>query len=671
MIDDAVGDESEIAPRRSTFQAPLEENLPVGEFPVEEDPVGVETAPRAPEYLPAPTRTSKTQDDITRAFDTWGTGSTGDMIAELVAQLALQAEEEAAFASWAVVIRQTRPDRAEEIIAFEREIFDGAEAGELVFLPAEPAIPVTAETDVAAEVENGKDDPSVAVDEPAGAADEPADVAEDAEEPAGVALPDSPPEAIEEAEVLPARSDVWPLAQGGAEIAPERALEDSDQPEFQARWSLFSTWGFALVPLLGLTAGAWVVGLGFSFSQALLVTLVPALLVGGVVASLARVSHPIQNTFGTLGSVIPAGLLFVFRLLAIALVVWWASRTAAELAAIAGWWSGPEWIAHTIGAVVLGGFAASHVFLRPSVMRVALWASAGLGLLGAIALILRTAPEISSPPTWAWSGEILPLYSAGSLVLVLGLLALAPLAYPVASLAPRGRSSLVATLSAIASVVPLGLLIAYSAWFAESAPAFAAGLLDDPVATLAVGLGTWFPAPALFVLVLPFSGFVAIGLLSLAGSFKEMSFPPVPAVWGSLVIVLAGGCVSLGILFEAQILAALPDVFYTAGVVIAAVMGSIALDAVTHSTLSPRRERAWRWGPFTGMVLAISLGLGLVSSEVSWLSWQGYLLGFVDSAGLGDLTSGNLGVLVALLVGAIASALSAIPVGKLPVSSHA
>jgi len=45
MIDDAVGDESEIAPRRSTFQAPLEENLPVGEFPVEEDPVGVETAP--------------------------------------------------------------------------------------------------------------------------------------------------------------------------------------------------------------------------------------------------------------------------------------------------------------------------------------------------------------------------------------------------------------------------------------------------------------------------------------------------------------------------------------------------------------------------------------------------------------------------------------------------
>jgi len=94
---------------------------------------------------------------------------------------------------------------------------------------------VTAETDVAAEAENGKDDPSVAVDEPAGVADEPAVVAEDAEEPAGLALPDSPPEAIEEAEVLPARSDVWPLAQGGAEIAPERALEDSDQPEFQAR----------------------------------------------------------------------------------------------------------------------------------------------------------------------------------------------------------------------------------------------------------------------------------------------------------------------------------------------------------------------------------------------------------------------------------------------------
>ncbi|MGY9124560.1 MAG: hypothetical protein ACKVI0_05595, partial [Actinomycetales bacterium] len=437
---------------------------------------------------------------------------------------------------------------------------------------------------------------------------------------------------------------------------------------FQGLWPLVSTWGFALVPFLGVIAGVWVVGMGLSFFQALVVASVAALVIGFVVASVAKVSTPIQNTFGRVGSVLPALLMVVLRLMALALVLWWVSRTAAELAVIAGWWSGPEWVAHTVAAVVLGVFSFAHIFFRASVMRVTLWASASLGVLGTTAVIVRTAPEIVSPPTWTWTAEILPLFSAGSLVLVLGLVAFAPVANFLASLAPRSGSRLVGTMSGIASVLPLGLLMSYSAWMSESAPGFALGILRDPIATMGTGLGTWFPAPLLVVLVLPFAGFLAIGLWSLVGSLKEMSVPGPRSVYGSVLMLTIGGLVALGILFESSFLDALPDAFFTAGVIVAACVGAIAVDSVIPGKVQATRGLSWRWGPFAGMAVAVAVGLGVVSSDISWLSWQGYLLGFLESQGFGDLAPGNLGIVFALLLGGMGSALSAIPVKKTPVS---
>ena len=676
MVDDVAGDDVEEAPRRSTFQEPLEENLPSSEsFLLEEATVQPDT-PVTPQYFAPPVRTSRTQQDIIAAFESEGSSGSGDKIAELEEQLALQSEEEAAFASWAVVIRETRPDRAAEIIAHEREIFDGAEPSELVFEPVEAAeLPDTTPLEAEATVEEedavqAQDLGEIPVDPEPVSNPEPAPDPDPDPDPEPASAPEtvSAPEPIDAAAGAPPRSEVWPLMQGGLVDEPVSMLSDSEDPPFQGLWPLVATWGFALVPFLGLTAGVWVVSMGLSFFQALVVASVAALVIGFVVASLAKVSTPIQNTFGRVGSVLPALLMVVLRLMALALVLWWVSRTAAELAVIAGWWSGPEWVAHTVAAVVLGGVSFAHVFFRASVMRVTLWASAGLGVLGTTAVIVRTAPEIVAPPTWTWTAEILPLFSAGSLVLVLGLVAFAPVANSLASLAPRSGSRLVATMSGIASVLPLGLLMSYAAWMSESAPGFALGILRDPIATMGSGLGTWFPAPMLVVLVLPFTGFLAIGLWSLVGSLKEMSVPGPRSAYGSVLMLTVGGLVALGILFESSFLDALPDAFFTAGVIVAACVGAIAIDSVISGKVQATRGLSWRWGPFVGMAVAVAVGLGVVSSDISWLSWQGYLLGFLESQGFGDLAPGNLGIVFALLLGGMGSALSAIPVKKTPVS---
>ena len=676
MVDDVAGDDVEEAPRRSTFQEPLEENLPSSEsFLLEEATVQPDT-PVTPQYFAPPVRTSRTQQDIIAAFESEGSSGSGDKIAELEEQLALQSEEEAAFASWAVVIRETRPDRAAEIIAHEREIFDGAEPSELVFEPVEAAeLPDTTPLEAEATVEEedavqAQDLGEIPVDPEPVSNPEPAPDPDPDPDPEPASAPEtvSAPEPIDAAAGAPPRSEVWPLMQGGLVDEPVSMLSDSEDPPFQGLWPLVATWGFALVPFLGLTAGVWVVSMGLSFFQALVVASVAALVIGFVVASLAKVSTPMQNTFGRVGSVLPALLMVVLRLMALALVLWWVSRTAAELAVIAGWWSGPEWVAHTVAAVVLGGVSFAHVFFRASVMRVTLWASAGLGVLGTTAVIVRTAPEIVAPPTWTWTAEILPLFSAGSLVLVLGLVAFAPVANSLASLAPRSGSRLVATMSGIASVLPLGLLMSYAAWMSESAPGFALGILRDPIATMGSGLGTWFPAPMLVVLVLPFTGFLAIGLWSLVGSLKEMSVPGPRSAYGSVLMLTVGGLVALGILFESSFLDALPDAFFTAGVIVAACVGTIAIDSIIPGKVQATRGLSWRWGPFVGMAVAVAVGLGVVSSDISWLSWQGYLLGFLESQGFGDLAPGNLGIVFALLLGGMGSALSAIPVKKTPVS---
>ena len=69
----------------------------------------------------------------------------------------------------------------------------------------------------------------------------------------------------------------------------------------------------------------------------------------------------------------------------------------------------------------------------------------------------------------------------------------------------------------------------------------------------------------------------------------------------------------------------------------------------------------WRWTNLVMLVVASALGLGLVSSSLPWLAWEGYLfrlLGADPTVGIG---SSNIGVVIALAVGLLTPIVSGVP----------
>ena len=108
-----------------------------------------------------------------------------------------------------------------------------------------------------------------------------------------------------------------------------------------------------------------------------------------------------------------------------------------------------------------------------------------------------------------------------------------------------------------------------------------------------------------------------------------------------------------------------PDALYFVGVVLVAWGASYAMDiALGHrrlAQLSAGEVPAVRFGPLAGFVVAVALGWGLISSSVGWLSWVGYIFPLLDMAGLVDLSRAQPGVLVALVVAGLVSAVAALP----------
>ena len=74
-----------------------------------------------------------------------------------------------------------------------------------------------------------------------------------------------------------------------------------------------------------------------------------------------------------------------------------------------------------------------------------------------------------------------------------------------------------------------------------------------------------------------------------------------------------------------------------------------------HSSRTDHHTPAVRLAPLLAALLGLGAGLGLVSSSVPWLSWQGYLFPLGEQAGLMDLSPAQPGVLVAFVLAALVS----------------
>ncbi len=68
-----------------------------------------------------------------------------------------------------------------------------------------------------------------------------------------------------------------------------------------------------------------------------------------------------------------------------------------------------------------------------------------------------------------------------------------------------------------------------------------------------------------------------------------------------------------------------------------------------------------RWPNLVALVAIIVVSLGLTSSSVSWLSWEGFLFRTMGVPLSGDLAGADLGVIVALVLGLLFPLVAGVP----------
>ncbi|WP_249522489.1 purine-cytosine permease family protein [Modestobacter marinus] len=433
---------------------------------------------------------------------------------------------------------------------------------------------------------------------------------------------------------------------------------------------LFWPWFGANVSVLGLAYGAFVLGFGISFWQAVaagVVGIVLSFALCGLIAIAGkRGSAPTlvlsRAAFGVTGGRVPAVLSWV-------LTVGWET-VLASLATLAtatvftqlGWGGGTatQVVARSVVAalVVVGGVLGFDLIMR---MQTVITVVTGVLTVGYLILV---ADEID----WAVVSDL----PAGSTQAFIGALVFVMTGYGFGwvnaaadysrylprTASTRGVVGWTTFGSALAPVVPLvvGLLLA------GSSTELAAAISADPIGALAALLPTWFLVPFALVAVLGLVGGALLDIyssgLSLLAAGVRVPRPVAASIDGLLMVL---GAIWVVFLAEGAFFVQFQGFLITLGVPIAAWCGIVLADLLLR-----RRDYAepelydprGRYGAVPPVPLAL-LGLGTVvgwglvtNTYATWLTWQGYLLGPVALGGKdGEWAFANLGVLAALVIG--------------------
>lgn len=433
--------------------------------------------------------------------------------------------------------------------------------------------------------------------------------------------------------------------------------------------SLFWPWAGSNISVLGISYGAFVLGFGVGFWQAVVATVVGVtfsfLLVGLVAIAGKRGSAPTmvlsRAPFGVAGNRLPA-------LVGYLLTVGWETVlvTLSTLATVTvlgrlGWsaGNGTKITAFVVVAVVV--VAAGLLGFR---------AILALQKVLTIALVVLTIGFVAlTASTVHWS--VVQAVPSGSRQAVLGALVLLMTGFGLgwvnaaadySRYLPRRASTagVVGWTTLGGAVFPI-LLVAWGLLLVASNPSLAAALGADPVGALTPLVPTWFLVPFAVIAIL---GLIAGAVLDLYSSGLTLLSlgVPIPRWSAALVdgVLMVAGTIYL-VFFASDFVGPFQGFLITLGIPIAAWCGVFLADLATRrgpyagNELSSSRGR---YGPtgrvaVVAMVLASVIGFGLVTNAYSALSWQGFLLAPV---GLGPKDGGpwsyaNLGVLVALVLG--------------------
>ncbi|GAB2881765.1 cytosine permease [Streptomyces deserti] len=433
--------------------------------------------------------------------------------------------------------------------------------------------------------------------------------------------------------------------------------------------TLFWPWFGANVSVLGLSYGAFVLGFGISFWQALIAGVTGIvfsfLLCGLVAVAGKRGSAPTmvlsRAAYGVRGNRLPSVISWMLTVGWETVLCALATLATATVFGRLGWGGGTETkvvalILVSALTVVVGVMGFDLIMRLQTVITVV----TGVLTLAYVALV---ADHVH----WSTVGAI-PSGSAqefiGALVFMMTGFGLGWVnaAADYSRYLPRTSSSRgVAGWTAFgASLAPL-LLLVFGLLLAGSSSTLNAAVAADPIGALTTILPTWFLVPFAVVAVLGLVGGAVLDIyssgLALLSAGLRIPRPLAALVDGLLMIA---GAVYI-VFFADDFLGPFMGFLTTLGVPIAAwcgvMLADLALRRRAYDESDLYRPRG-RYGdvPFAPLLLtlaATAVGWGLVTnSAAGWLDWQGYLLGPVGLGGrTGSWAYANLGVLAALALG--------------------
>jgi nucleobase:cation symporter-1, NCS1 family len=437
---------------------------------------------------------------------------------------------------------------------------------------------------------------------------------------------------------------------------------------------LFWPWFGANVSVLGLSYGAFALGFGISFWQALgagVVGIVFSFLLCGWIAMAGkRGSAPTmvlsRAAYGVRGNRLPAVISWVLTVGWETVLTALATMATATVFTRLGWGGGTE--TKVVALIVVSALTvAGGVMGFDVIMRLQVWITVITAVLTVVYIVLvadhihwHTVNAVPTGSTQQLIGALVFMMSGFGLGWVNA-------AADYSRYLPRTSSTkgVVGWTTAGASIAPL-LLLVFGLLLAGSSAKLSAAIGADPIGALTTILPTWFLVPFAAVAVLGLVGGAVLDIYSsgLALLAAGLRVPRPLAALVDGVLMIAG---SIYIVFVADdFLGQFIGFLTTLGVPVAAWCGIMLADLALR-----RRDYhdadlfrpSGRYGDVAALPLlltaaATALGWGLVTNTAaSWLDWQGYLLGPFGLGGTGGSWAyANLGVLASLALGFLGTA---------------
>ncbi len=433
---------------------------------------------------------------------------------------------------------------------------------------------------------------------------------------------------------------------------------------------LFWPWFAANVSVLGLSYGAFVLGFGISFWQAVIVGAVGIVLsflaCGFISVAGKRGSAPTmvlsRAAFGVNGNKLPAAISWLLTVGWETVLVILATLATATVFKQLGWGGGDGTkvvaLIIVVGLTIFGGVMGFDLIMR---LQTVITIVTGVATVVFIALVAdhihwHTVSGIHSGSAQAVIGALVFVMTGFGLGWV-------NVAADYSRYLPRRSSGagVVWWTTFASSIAPI-FLVVFGLLLAGSSSSLNSAIQADPIGALATLLPTWFLVPFAIVAVLGLIGGSVLDIYSSGLALLTLGVR-VPRYVAALIdgTVMTLGTIYVVFFAHSNFIVQFQGFLITLGVPIAAWCGIMLADIAlrrrdyAEPELFTARGRYGdiRWLPVLTVVVATGLGWGLVTNGLaSWLTWQGYLLGPFGLGGKnGAWAFANLGVLIALALG--------------------